>query len=116
MKILLILNDAPYGIERTYNGLRIAGVLAKREGVELKIFLMGDAVISAVSGQKVPTGYYNAQIMLSNPIKRGAVVGICGTCMDARGVQESQLTAGAHRSTMEELTDWIVWADKVITY
>ena len=25
MKLLLILNDAPYGIERTYNGLRIAG-------------------------------------------------------------------------------------------
>lgn len=116
MKILLTLNDAPYGIERTYNGLRISGVLAKRENAELKIFLMGDAVISAVSGQKVPAGYYNAQVMLSNPIKRGAVVGVCGTCMDARGVQEAQLTEGAHRGSMEELADWIVWADKVISY
>ena len=53
------------------NGLRIAGVLAKRENVKLKISLMGDAVISVVSGQKVPAGYNNAQVMLSNPIKRG---------------------------------------------
>ena len=39
MKILLLLNDAPYGVERTYNDLRTAGALAKREGVELKLFL-----------------------------------------------------------------------------
>lgn len=70
MKFLSILNDAPYGIERTYNRLRIAGVLAKRENAELKLFLMGDAVISALNGQKVPAGHYSAQIMLSNPIKR----------------------------------------------
>ena len=29
MKTLLILNDAPYGSERTYNGARLAGSLAK---------------------------------------------------------------------------------------
>ena len=106
----------PYGIERTYNGLRIAGALAKHQDAELKIFLMGDSVIAAVNGQKVPAGYYNAQVMLTSPTKRGAAVGVCGTCMDARGVQEAQLTAGAHRSSMDELTDWIVWADKVISY
>ena len=61
------------------NGLPIAGVLAKRESAVLKVFLIGDAVISAVSGQKVPAGHYNTQVMLSNPIKRGAVVGVCST-------------------------------------
>jgi uncharacterized protein involved in oxidation of intracellular sulfur len=116
MKILLILNDAPYGIERTYNALRIAGMLAKREGVELKVFLMGDAVVTAIGGQKVPAGYYNAQVMLGGPIKRGAAAGACGTCMDARGIQDAQLMEGVHRSTLDELTDWIVWADKVIAY
>ena len=116
MNFLLILNDAPYGSERTYNGLRIAGTLAKREDSQLRIFLIGDAVTSAVSGQKVPGGYYNVQLMLSAPIKRGAAVGVCGTCMDARGVQQAQLTEGVNRSNMEELTDWIVWADKVIAF
>ena len=43
MDVLVILNDAPYGSERTYNGLRLAGSLAKQDDVEVKIFLIGDA-------------------------------------------------------------------------
>jgi uncharacterized protein involved in oxidation of intracellular sulfur len=59
MKTLFILNDAPYGTERSYNGLRLAGALSKRESEELKIFLIGDATACAKKGQKVPQGYYN---------------------------------------------------------
>jgi uncharacterized protein involved in oxidation of intracellular sulfur len=114
MKFLMILNEAPYGSERTYNALRLAGSLAKRDGVELKLFLIGDGVAAAVAGQKVPVGYYNVQTMLAAPLKRGAGVGVCGSCMDARGIQEAQLAEGARRSNMEELSDWILWADKVI--
>jgi uncharacterized protein involved in oxidation of intracellular sulfur len=32
MKVQLVLNDAPYGTERPYNGLRLALALAKTEG------------------------------------------------------------------------------------
>lgn len=39
MKQLLILNDPPYGTERSYNGLRLAGVLAKRPELEVRVFL-----------------------------------------------------------------------------
>ena len=116
MKILLVLNDAPYGVERTYNALRTAGALAKREGVELKVFLIGDAAAAARTGQKVPAGYYNMEVMLTGPVKRGAAVGVCGTCMDARGIQDAELVPGAHRGTLEELADWILWADKVIVF
>jgi uncharacterized protein involved in oxidation of intracellular sulfur len=42
--VLFILNDPPHGTERSYNGLRLAGSLAKRDDVEVRIFLMGDAV------------------------------------------------------------------------
>jgi len=42
-KTLFILNDAPYGTERSYNALRLAGALSKREGEEVKLFLVGDA-------------------------------------------------------------------------
>jgi uncharacterized protein involved in oxidation of intracellular sulfur len=52
--------------------------------------------------------------MLSAPIKRGAAVGVCGTCMDARDI--GQVIEGAHRGTLDELTDWILWADKVVAY
>jgi uncharacterized protein involved in oxidation of intracellular sulfur len=116
MKILLVLNDAPYGIERTYNALRVGGALAKRNGVELKLFLMGDAAAAARSGQKVPAGYYNTEIMLAGPVRRGATVGVCGTCMDARGIGETELVEGTRRSTLEELADWTLWADKVLVF
>ena len=73
MKTLLILNDAPYGSERSYNGLRLALSLAKREGEEVRVFLMGDAVSCAVRGQRTPDGYYNVERMLKSLAKRGEV-------------------------------------------
>ena len=51
---LLILNDPPYGTERSYNGLRLAGSLAKRDGEQVRVFLIGDAASCAKAGQKCP--------------------------------------------------------------
>lgn len=113
---LLILNDAPYGSERSYNGLRLATSLAKRESGNLRVFLMGDAASCAKRGQKVPSGYYNLEAMLKVLGGRGARIGVCGTCMDARGITEPDLVEGAHRSSMDELTAWTVEADKVIVF
>lgn len=115
MATLIILNDAPYGIERSYNGLRLAGALAK-QGVPLKLFLIGDAVAAAKTGQKVPSGYYNVQNMLSAVIRHGGQVGVCGSCIDARGITEGELLEGARRSTLDELTGWTAEADKVLTF
>ena len=64
MQTLIILNDPPYGTERSYNGLRLALALAKLEGSELRCFLMADAVWSARGGQTTPAGYYNVERML----------------------------------------------------
>ncbi len=67
MKVLIVLNDPPYGTERVYNGLRLAiNLLTKQEQVELQIFLMGDAAGAAKSGQITPNGYYNVERMLSS--------------------------------------------------
>lgn len=115
MKTLMILNDAPYGSERTYNGLRLAGSLAK-QGAELRVFLIGDAVACAKSGQKVPSGYYNAQHMLGVVVRHGGTVGVCGSCMEARGITDSELADGARRSSLDELTAWTTQADRVLTF
>ena len=56
MKILFIVNDPPYGTERSYHALRLAGALSKREGEEVKVFLMGDGASCAKKGQRVPDG------------------------------------------------------------
>lgn len=115
-KALLVLNDPPYGSERSYNALRLAGSLAKRDGVEMKVFLVGDAVACSKAAQKVPTGYYCIETMLKVAIRQGAEVGVCGTCLDARGIRESELLDGARRSTLEQLTDWTLWAEQVFVF
>ena len=117
MKTLIILNDPPYGTERTYNGLRLAlNLLATAEGLELKVFLMGDAVSSAKAGQKTPNGYYNVERMLKGVVTKKAQVLLCGSCMDARAIREDEILEGCRRSSMEELTEATLAADKVLIF
>lgn len=116
MKTLIILNDPPYGTERSYNGLRLAGSISKREGEEVKVFLIGDASSCAKKGQKVPQGYYNLEVMLKNVAKNKGEIGVCGTCMDARGITDQELIEGTSHSTLEALTNWTLWADKVLVF
>lgn len=116
MKTLLILNDAPYGSERTYNGARLAGAIAKQAGNEVRVFLIGDAAAAAHRLQKVPSGFYNLEVMLGSVVNHGGDVGVCGTCMDARGIAVEDLIPGSHRSSLDELTQWTAWADKVLVF
>jgi uncharacterized protein involved in oxidation of intracellular sulfur len=115
-RTLIILNDPPYGTERSYNGLRLAGALSKREGEEVKLFLIGDAASCAKGGQRVPQGYYNVEVMLRNVARHGAEIGVCGTCMDARGITDGELAEGPRPSTLEQLANWSQWADKALVF
>ena len=114
-RILVILNDAPYGSERSYNGLRLADSLARREAAEVRVFLMGDSVMCAKSGQHTPNGFYNIERMLI-PVLRHGQVTTCGTCMEARGMGPEMLAEGVHKGTLEELTDWTLWADRILNF
>ncbi|MBI5440294.1 MAG: DsrE family protein [Deltaproteobacteria bacterium] len=117
MNILMILNDAPYGTERTYNGLRLAlNLLTKTEGLSLSVFLMGDAVGSAKAGQQTPNGYYNVERKLKGILGRKGDVLLCGTCMDARGIKETEIVEGSRRSTLDELTEKTASAEKVLVF
>ena len=72
MKILFIINYAPYGTEKAYNALRMAMMLQKEhaEIVEVRIFLMADAVACALPNQTTPQGYYNIERMLKTVMNR----------------------------------------------
>jgi len=73
--ILFVMNDAPYGNERTYHALRFAtGVATHYPDVAVRIFLKGDGVAAAVAGQKPPSGYYNIETMLKALLAKGATV------------------------------------------
>jgi uncharacterized protein involved in oxidation of intracellular sulfur len=116
-KILILINDAPYGTEKAYNGLRLANQLnTAHEDVEVRIFLMADAAACAVAGQTTPNGYYNIERMMKFSLNKGAKVKICGSCAAARGLKNVELIEGSEISTMPELTEWVVDSDKVITF
>jgi uncharacterized protein involved in oxidation of intracellular sulfur len=118
MNTLIIINDAPYGTEKAYNALRLAMTLQKEHGesVAVRIFLMADAVTCALPGQNTPQGYYNIERMVRSVINKGGQVKACGSCAEARGVKLLLLIEGVEISTMSQLTQWTVEADKVITF
>ncbi|MGW8179167.1 MAG: DsrE/DsrF/TusD sulfur relay family protein, partial [bacterium] len=67
MIFTIIVNDAPYGIEKPWNALRLASTSITDEiGMTVRVFLMGDSVAAAKKGQKTPDGYYNMEKMLTS--------------------------------------------------
>ena len=117
MKSLFILNDPPYGSERPYNALRLAANMLKMSpSDEVVVFLMADAASVAKAGQQTPNGYYNLERMLKGLLVKGARVLLCGTCMDARGLRDDELLEGCRRSSMDELTEMTLAADKVLVF
>ncbi len=116
MRVLMILNDAPYGHERVFNALRLADALLKvEEGLELTLFLLGDAVLGAKAGQETPTGYYNVGRMLQPVLRRGMVL-CCETCMAARGLTSAELIEGCRQARLGELATLTLDADRVLTF
>lgn len=117
MQVLIVINDAPYGTEKAYNGLRLAMALQREhEGVEVRIFLLGDAVACALVGQSTAQGYYNIQRMTKAVISKGAHVRACGSCAEARGLTGLTLIEGVEVSTMSQLTQWVLDSDRVLTF
>src|SRR3972149_5777785 len=94
-KGLVILNDPPYGTERSYNGLRLAGSLSRSDDAEVRVFLVGDAVGCAAANQKVPEGYYHLDRMIESVARHGGEIAGCGTCLGARGIEEDRLAPEA---------------------
>ena len=112
----MIINGSAYGLDSTYNAIRLAANLAKRDDVEMTVFLMGDGVTAAMAGQKTPDGYYNLERMLKRLLAAKGNVLLCGTCMDARGMTDQELVEGTRRSTMDELAAVTLAADKVLVF
>ena len=117
MKLLLVINDAPYGTQKAYNALRLAMAFQEEHSdVEVRIFLMADAVTCALPNQSTPQGYYNIERMLKAIINKGGQVKTCGTCSEARGIEGLKLIDGVEIGTMNQLKDWVAESDKVLTF
>ncbi len=116
MIITIILNDAPYGNERSYNALRYATALLTEKDISIQIFLMADAVFCGLKDQTTPEGYYNIGRMISILLKRNVKILACGTCLNARGITEDKLIEGVLKSSMPQLAAWTKDSNQVINY
>jgi uncharacterized protein involved in oxidation of intracellular sulfur len=116
-KILILINDAPYGTEKAFNGLRLAmQIQTDYANTDLCVFLMADAVTCAIPNQNTPNGYYNIERMLKAVLLKNGKVKLCGSCADVRGLKQLKLVEGAELSTMKELTQLTMECDKMVTF
>ena len=117
VKVLFIVNDAPYGSEKVYNTLRLALTLQREHAdVGVRIFLLADAVTSALPNQATPQGYYNVEHMLQSVVRKGGEISACGFCAEARGLKEAPLTPGVAVGSMSQLAEWVTDSDKILTF
>ncbi len=116
MNLTIIVNDPPYGSEKPWNALRLASTASMETGMSVRVFLMGDSVVAAKRGQKTPEGFYNMEKMLQALIHKGVEVKVCGTCINARGLDPSELAEGVEKGSMKILAEWIRDSDRVVSF
>lgn len=115
-KIVFVLNASPYGSERTLSALRLAMALADTDDKpQLHLFLLSDAVVTALAGQSVATGASLGE-MLQDLLAAGAEVKVCKTCAVARGLEQADLLPGVGIGTMPELAALTLAADKLLSF
>lgn len=116
MTHLFILNDSPYGTQRTYNGLRLAASLARSSDNHVQVFLLGDGVTAGLGQPEPLNAFYNVQELLNALAQRQVQIGACKTCLEQRGIPDSMLLSCVKRSTLDDLTSWTEEADKVLVF
>lgn len=106
MKIGIILETKEF--EKAWNAFRFA-VTAKKEGHEVKVFLMGEAV----ECEGLTHDTYNVDDQLKKFVALGGEILACGTCLVSRSLDN---TASCPISTMIDCLNMVLWADKTITF
>ena len=115
--ILIIVNAPAYGSDRMLSALRLATTIASQESetVDLRLFMLSDAVTVGLVNQADQTGG-GMQQMLEELVQHGTQIRLCRTCALARGIAELGLIPGVTIGTLPELAEWTLAADKVLTF
>ena len=114
--LLFIVNDSPYGGEKTFNALRFAINLQEDhcKEVNIKVFAFSDSILSGIADQN-PNEGSNVQQLIDILVAQGAEVKLCTSCVKARGLLEAKLIDGVTLGTLADVSEWTLWADKVLT-
>ena len=116
--VLIIVNAPAYGSERMLSALRLATAIAGQEveTVDLRLFMMSDAVTVGLAGQVDAQAGGGLQQMVEELLVRGAQIRLCRTCTLARGIAQPAVIPGVAIGTLAELAEWTLAADKVISF
>lgn len=106
MKLGIIIETKEY--EKAWNAMRFA-VTSKKNGHEVKVFLMGEAV--EIENQEHEKFNVAAQVKAFNEV--GGEMLACGTCLKSRHMDG---TDACPLSTMVDCVNMVEWADKVVTF
>lgn len=94
--------------ETAWNAFRF-GVKAVEGGHTVRCFLLG----AAVECEAIRGGPYDVAEQMRAFAERGGAVLACGTCLRARQMEGTELCP---LSTMQDLVDLTVWADRLLTF
>jgi len=106
MKIGIILETKE--LEKAWNAFRFA-ITAKKQGHEVKLFLMGEAV----ECEGLKDEIYNVDEQLKKFVEVGGEILACGTCLKSRHLDS---TEACPISNMIDCVNVVVWADKTVTF
>ena len=118
MSVLMVFNHQPYdGSDIAWNGLRLVETLLKK-GEEVRVFLMNDSVDLAREATKKPDFYeYDLVQMLKELYENGIKLKVCGTCQARCGLNKNQPYFNDDiKGTMDDLANWVIECDKVLTF
>lgn len=105
MKLGIIVETKEY--EKAWNAFRFAAA-AKKNGHEVKVFLMGEAVeCEGLTHEK-----YDVAGQLKTFVEAGGEILACGTCLKSRNMSGSNVCS---ISTMIGCVEMVKWADKTVT-
>ena len=99
-KIVIVANGAPYGSESLFNSLRLAIALREQESnLDLRLFLMSDAVTAGLRGQKPGEGVHRHE-RLQFHTAQSVPLKVCKSSTDRRGSSTLPLIDGVEIGTL----------------
>ena len=115
--ILFILNDPPYGGERSYNALRIATVLSRHASYYVRVVLLGAAIACAQGNAKDGGATrYDTLPLLRAISAHGGEICACDSCIEGGRINRDSLVGTCRCCALEELTGWIGQADRLLVF
>jgi uncharacterized protein involved in oxidation of intracellular sulfur len=106
MKLGVIIETKEY--EKAWNAMRLA-VTAKKNGHEVKVFLMGEGV----EIENLTHDHFNVAEQVAAFHAIDGEILACGTCLKSRSMGGTEVCP---INTMIDCIEMIEWADKVVTF